>query len=117
MTVYELCVVVPQSRRFSKKRRSPDRNLVSLPDRRYVVDRSLGEGGFRRACQVIMGAQFGGRLYDQGTVGAVLTKERIKAFLDLFYRQPVYHKRASRMIEPLDPEQEYYLLVTECIEV
>ena len=64
-----------------------------------------------------MGEQFGGRSFDAGTVGAILTKERIKAFLDLYYRQPVYHKRARRMIEPLHPEQKYYLMVTECIEV
>ena len=116
MTVYELCISVPERKRIRKKRVF-ESQLVSLPIRRYVVDRSLGEGGFKRACKIIQGENFGGRSFDQGTVGAVLSKKRIREFLDLFYRQPVYHKRAQRMIEPLDDEQEYYLLATECIEV
>lgn len=116
MTVYELCIAVPERKRIRKKRVLGSQP-VSLPHRRYVVDRSLGEGGFKRACQLMRGEDFDGRSFDQGTVGAVMSKKRIRKFLDLYYRQPVYHKRARRMIEPLDAEQEYYLLITECIEV
>ncbi len=116
MYVYELCIAAPVSKRIRKKRVFGSQS-DSLPNRRYVVDSFLGEGGFKRACLLMRGDNFGGRSFDQGTVGAVLSKKRIREFLDLFYRQTVYQKRARRMIEPLDDEQEYYLLLTECIEV
>ncbi len=117
MYVYELCIAVPVRNRFRKNKREFGSQTFSLSNRRYVVDSFLGEGGFNRACLLMRGDSFGGRSFDQGTVGAVLSKKRIREFLDLFYRQPVYHKRARKMIEPLDDEQEYYLLLTECIEV
>ncbi len=115
MTVHELSIAVPEKKKGLLKRRKG--NFVSLPNQRYVVDGSLGEGGFKRACQLLCGEDFGGRYLDAGTVGAMLPKKIIQQFIDQFYRQPVYQKRARRMVEPLDAEQNYYLLATECIEI
>ncbi len=109
MYVYELCVAVSAGKRIREKSVFGSQS-DGLSNRRYVVDNFLGEGGFKRACLLMRGDNFGGRSFGRGTVGAVLSKKRIREFVDLFYRQPIYHKRAQRMIEPLDDEKEYYLL-------
>ena len=95
MYVYELCVAVSAGKRICEKSVFGSQS-DGLSNRRYVVDNFLGEGGFKRACLLMRGDNFGGRSF--GSVARAgsgfIEKKDSRTFVDLFYRTiPIYHKR------------------------